>query len=61
MALVVASVFAFMAGSSQAAILLTDNFDGENGGVGSLNYNSFANWNVTGGTVDLIGNGYFEF
>ena len=61
MALVIASVFAFMAGSSQASILLTDNFDGENGGVGSLNYNSFANWNVTGGTVDLIGNGNFEF
>ncbi len=43
-----------------------DNFNSENGGVAELNYNSFANWTVanattTGGTVDLIGNGSFDF
>ena len=45
---------------------LVDNFNSENGGVGQLNYNSFANWTVAnstsqGGTVDLIGNGFFDF
>ena len=41
--------------------ILEDNFDSENGGVGVLNYNSFTNWTVSDGTVDLIGNGYFDF
>jgi hypothetical protein len=44
-----------------AVILLPDNFDTENGGVGILNYVGLANWNVTEGTVDLIGNGLFDF
>ena len=33
-------------------------------GEGALNYNrhhSFINWDVTGGDVDLIGNGFFDF
>ena len=42
-------------------VLFQDNFDSEHGGVGILNYNSFANWTVTDGTVDLIGNGYYDF
>ncbi len=42
-------------------ILLQDNFDSENGGSGALNYNGFVNWDVTDGTVDLIGNGFFDF
>lgn len=33
----------------------SDNFDSE--GL-ALNYNSFANWDVTGGTVDTIGTGF---
>ncbi|MDJ0661811.1 MAG: PEP-CTERM sorting domain-containing protein [Crocosphaera sp.] len=44
-----------------SVILLQDNFDSENGGSGALNYNSFVNWDVTDGTVDLIGNGSFDF
>jgi PEP-CTERM motif len=45
---------------------LVDTFNSENGGVGQLNYNNFANWTVAnsssqGGTVDLIGNGFFDF
>lgn len=44
-----------------AGVIFYDNFDSENGGVGVLNYNGFANWAVSGGTVDLIGNGYFDF
>jgi hypothetical protein len=46
-----------------ATIIFSDNFNTENGGVGALNYNSFANFTVVAGTgtVDLIGNGFFEF
>lgn len=48
-----------------AAILLNDNFDTENGGVGQLNYFGFANFNIanagSGGASDLIGNGFFDF
>jgi hypothetical protein len=44
---------------------LTDNFNSENGGGGQLNYSNFANFFVAntaqGGTVDLIGNGFFDF
>jgi hypothetical protein len=61
--------FALLTGSaSHAAVLLSDNFDGENGGAGTLNYSAFANFNVVAGggattnpTVDLIGNGFFDF
>ena len=50
-----------VAGASHAGIIFADNFDGENGGNGVLNYNGFSNWLVTNGTVDLIGNGFFDF
>lgn len=49
------------AATGQAAIVFSDNFDSENGGVGVLNYAGFANWTVSAGTVDLIGNGFFDF
>lgn len=42
-------------------LLLYDNFNSEHGGTGVLNYNNFLNWDVVDGTVDLIGNGYFDF
>ncbi|MDH3277041.1 MAG: hypothetical protein OEL77_03105 [Nitrosopumilus sp.] len=42
-------------------VLLDDDFDLENGGIGILNYNGFTNWSVSDGTVDLIGNGFFDF
>ncbi|MEH2451801.1 PEP-CTERM sorting domain-containing protein [Nostoc sp.] len=47
--------------SAKAAsvVLLEDNFDTENSGAGMLNYNNFTNWNVTDGTVDLIGSNNF--
>jgi hypothetical protein len=45
----------------QAAVVFSDNFNTENGGVGALNYGPFTNWTVTGGTVDLIGTGFFDF
>ena len=41
--------------------LLSDNFDAENGGMGAVNYTAFVNWNVVRGSVDLFGNGFFDF
>jgi hypothetical protein len=46
---------------SHAATVFFDDFNAENAGVGVLNYNGFANWNVTRQSVDLIGNGFFDF
>jgi hypothetical protein len=46
---------------SKATTIFSDNFNTENGGHGVLNYNSFAKWSVKNGTVDLIGNGFFDF
>lgn len=42
-------------------VLFDDTFDTENGGTGQLNYDSFTNWDVTRGSVDLIGNGFYDF
>lgn len=39
-------------------ILLFDDFDDENGGVGVNNYFDFAHWNVVDGCVDIHGNGF---
>lgn len=47
-----------LVGQSARAQLLTDNFNNENGGVGSLGYNAFANWTVVG-SVDLVQSGTF--
>ena len=41
-------------------IYFEDNFDNEHGGVGALNYTGLSKWTVSGGTIDLIGNGYFD-
>jgi len=42
-------------------VILDDNFNSENNGQGTLNYSSFINWEVTEGSVDLIGNGLYDF
>lgn len=46
---------------AQAGVIFQDNFDAE-GSVGTsiLNYNSFANWTVAAGTVDLISSGGYN-
>jgi hypothetical protein len=46
---------------ANAAVVFSDNFNSENGGAAQLNYTGFANWTVTQGAVDLIGNGSFDF
>jgi hypothetical protein len=35
-------------------------FDSENGGSGQLNYNGFHDFTVASGSVDLIGNGFYD-
>lgn len=54
----VALAIGFTSMSAQAATVnsLSDDFNSESLG---LNYNSFANWTVSNGTVDLIGPGFF--
>ena len=47
--------------TGKTAIMFQDDFNAENGGSGVLNFNGFVNWMVLDGTVDLIGNGYFDF
>jgi RHS repeat-associated protein len=42
-------------------IILTDNFDSENGGNGAFSFNAFTKWNVTRGSVDLFGHGFVDF
>lgn len=52
---------AAISAGAHADIVFQDNFNGENEGSGSLNYSAFLHWSVEDGTVDLIGNGYFDF
>jgi hypothetical protein len=54
-------VSGFLSGQAMALVLFSDNFNTENGGVGALNYNPLTQWDVANGTVDLIGNGFFDF
>lgn len=44
-----------------AAPIFSDNFDTENSGAGQLNYTTLTNWTVTQASVDLIGNGLYDF
>ena len=54
-------LLATASGTALAAPVFSENFNAENGGVGALNYGSFSQFSVSGGTVDLIGNGFFDF
>jgi hypothetical protein len=58
---VLATVFVFSGFSASAATIsgLNDGFEGEGDPGSSLNYNSFTNWDVTNGTVDIIKTGGF--
>jgi hypothetical protein len=62
LAVVVAmSLLIGLQGPASAGVLFQDNFNTENGGSGVTNFYSFSKWNVTDGSVDLIGNGYYDF
>jgi hypothetical protein len=56
-ALVLALAGLTVAGTANAAIIFSDDFDGENGGAWQLDFSSFSQWTVSDGTVDLIGLG----
>jgi len=60
MHLVILSLGAALAYSSHAGVLFFDDFNGENQGVSAPNWNAFANWRVTSGAVDIIGNGSWD-
>ena len=49
------SLLSVSAGSSWASPIFFDDFNSENSGVGVSDYDGFANWTVSDGTVDLIG------
>lgn len=54
-----AAIVLLSAAEARATVLLWDDFDDE---TLELNYNDFAYWDVSGGTVDLIGaGGGFDF
>ncbi len=56
------SIVCVMAFTSRASILYFDDFNAEHGGVGALNFTDFSKgWAVTKGSVDLIGNGFYDF
>ncbi len=59
--LILAAAVLLFSTPARAAVIFLDTFDTENGGAGVINYTSFANWTVTDGSVDLIGNGFFDF
>ncbi|MEE8526203.1 MAG: PKD domain-containing protein, partial [Thermoanaerobaculia bacterium] len=42
-------------------VVFEETFDGENSGLGQLSYSSFERWEVSDGSVDLIGNDFFDF
>lgn len=55
-----AALALFALAAPASASIIPDQFNSENGGVGTLNYSGFADFNVTSGSVDLIGAGYFD-
>lgn len=56
----IAAALLFAAASpGQAAVVLSDSFDAESPAGSTLNYTGFANFNVTGGSVDLIRSGSY--
>ena len=59
--LLLASIAAMtLATATAQAAVIPDGFNAENGGTPTLNYFGFADYTVTSGSADLIGNGYFD-
>jgi len=51
----------YLSSMASAVPIFQDDFNSEHGGTAILNYSGFTNWTVTDGTVDLIGNGSWDF
>ncbi|MCP3869864.1 MAG: hypothetical protein GY703_17580 [Gammaproteobacteria bacterium] len=47
--------------SAAIITLLEDTFDTENSGNGQVNHTGLNHWNITDGSVDLLGNGFIDF
>ncbi|NOX59975.1 MAG: PEP-CTERM sorting domain-containing protein [Planctomycetes bacterium] len=45
---------------AEGSVVFVDNFDGENGGTPTTNFNGYSNWTTTVGSTDLIGSGFFD-
>lgn len=56
---VAAAAALLLATAAPAAPLFSDDFDAERGGVTVFNYNAFANFTVSDGTVDIVRSGDF--
>ncbi|UCG56653.1 MAG: hypothetical protein JSU70_17535 [Phycisphaerales bacterium] len=56
-----AGLFLACAGTSWAGVVFEDSFDAEHGSVFKLNYDAFAKWSVSKPSVDLIGNGDYDW
>lgn len=55
--LLAAALAASLAGAASAAVVFSDNFDANTAGVNATP----TGWTVSDGTVDIIGNGFFDF
>lgn len=49
------------AASIEEILIFSDDFDSENGGSGRVNVPALGNWDITDGSVDLLGNGFVDF
>jgi len=58
-ALCAVAVCGAMASPAQSAVIFSDNFDSYPSTTNATDFGG--NWTVTNGTVDVIGNGYFDF
>lgn len=56
-----AASLAALAAAAPAQVLFQDTFDMENGGNVAGNTTTLNNFNVTDGTVDILGPGFFDF
>jgi hypothetical protein len=59
--LIAALALGLLPSSARALPIFVENFNTENGGSGELNYAGFSNFAIGGGTVDLIGNGFYDY
>lgn len=50
-----------VANTRDESVIFADDFDPENGGSPTLNVPALGNWDITDGSVDLIGSGFFDF
>ncbi|MFM9958607.1 MAG: hypothetical protein ACKVZJ_11060 [Phycisphaerales bacterium] len=55
------SAIGTLGASARGGVVFSDNFNAENAGSGGINYVGLGNWTIPRGSIDLIGNGFFDF